>query len=36
MSSQVKTVEENYVEEFNPWNRDGQFLERMLESQDSM
>ena len=36
VSSQVKMVEEDYVEEFNPWNRDVQLLERMLESQDSM
>ena len=36
MSSKVKMVEEDFVEEFNPWNRDVQLLERMLESQDSM
>jgi hypothetical protein len=28
--------EEDSVEEFNPWNRDVQLLERMLESHDSM
>jgi len=32
MRSQVKTVEEDSVEEFNPWNIDVQSLERMLES----
>ena len=36
MSSQVNMVEEDYVEEFNPWNRDVQLLERMLDSYDSM
>ena len=36
MSSQVKTVEEDSVEEFNPWSIDVQLLERILESQDSM
>jgi len=34
MSSQVKMVEGDSMEEFNPWNRDVQLLERMLESQD--
>ena len=36
MSSQIKMKEEDYVEEFNPWNRDTQLLERMLESHDSV
>ena len=36
MSSQIKMKEEDFVEEFNPWNRDAQSLERMLESHDSV
>ena len=36
MSSQIKMKEEDYVEVFNPWNRDVKLLERMLESQDSI
>lgn len=36
MSTQIKMKEEDFVEEFNPWNRDAQLLERMLESHDSM
>jgi len=36
MSSQIKMKEEYSVEEFNPWNRDAQLLERMLESHDSV
>jgi len=36
MSSQVKMEKKDYVEVFNPWNRDVQLLEIMLESQDSM
>jgi len=34
MSNQIKMKEEEFVEEFNPWNRDAQLLERMLESHD--
>ena len=34
MSSQIKMKEEDSMEEFNPWNKDVQLLERMLESQD--
>ena len=33
MSSQIKM---DYVEEFNPWNKDVRLLERMMESQDSI
>lgn len=36
MNNQVKTVEEDSMENSNPWNRYVQSLERMLESQDSM
>ena len=36
MSNQIKMKEEDYVEEFNPWNIDAQLLERMLESHDSV
>lgn len=28
--------EEDSMEDFNPWNRDVQLLERMLESQNSV
>lgn len=36
MSNQIKMKEENFVEVFNPWNRDVQLLERMLDNQDSI
>lgn len=36
MSSQIKIKEEDSMEEFNPWNRDAQLLERMLEIHDSV
>jgi len=36
VSNQIKMEEEDFVEEFNPWNRDAQFLERMLENHDSV
>lgn len=36
MDNQTKMEEEDFMEEFNPWNRDVQLLERMLESQDSV
>ena len=36
MSSQIKMNVQDFVEVFNPWNRDVQLLERMLESQDSI
>jgi len=29
MSSQIKMKQEDFVEEFNPWNRDANFQERM-------
>ena len=34
MSSEIKNKEEDFVEEFNPWKRDAQLLDRMLESYD--
>jgi len=36
MSKQIKMREEDSVEEFNPWNRDAQLLERMLGIHDSI
>lgn len=36
MRSQIKMKEEYSVEEFNPWNIDTKFLERMLKSHYSM
>jgi len=36
MSSQIKMKEEDFMEKFNPWNRDVQLLERMLKSRNSM
>lgn len=36
MDNQTKMEEEDFMEEFNPWNIDVQLLERMLESQDSV
>ena len=35
-SSQVKTVEEDSVKEFYPWNKDVQLLERILDIHDSL
>jgi len=34
MSSQIKMKEEDSLEVLNPWNKDVQLLERMLDSQD--
>ena len=36
MNSEIKMKEEDSVEEFNPWNKDSQLLERMLEIHDSV
>jgi len=36
MSSQVKMKEEDFKEEFNPWNKDVKLLEKMLNSHDSI
>lgn len=36
MRSQIKMEEEDSMEEFNPWNRGVQLLERMLDNHDSM
>ena len=36
MSSQIEMEEEDFMENFNPWIRDVQLVERMLDSQDSM
>lgn len=36
MSIQVKVEDKDYVEVFNPWNKDIMLLERMLENQDFM
>ena len=36
MNNQIKMKEEDFVEEFNPWNKYAQLLERILESHDSV
>jgi len=36
MINQVRMVEEDSMEEFNPWNINVQLLVRTLEGQDSM
>jgi len=36
MNNQIKMKEEESVEEFNPWNKDVKFLERVLDSHDSI
>jgi len=32
VSSQVKMKEEDFMEEFNPWNKDVKLLEKMLNN----
>lgn len=34
VSSRVKIKEEDFMEEFNPWNKDVKLLEKMLNSND--